>query len=212
MTRTKTLGILLVGVGIGLAGIRPASAEDREARGTATAVSDTSLTVKVGERDMTFVVSPATQVEVTGAGRRTRQAGQAGATAPTFSELISSGRPVLVTYHEANGKNQAVRVRPISSPGEGGGSIAEVSKLATGKVTSISAKSLTLSVDGKDRTFALSDHTNVRAKGAGTAAKAAGGTIAITELVATGDTVSVTYQDVAGAPTASDVRITVKAR
>ena len=212
MGRTIALGILLVGVGVGLTGVRPASAQDREARGTATFVSDSSFTVKVGERDLTFVVDANTTVEAVGAGRRTRQTGQAGATGPKFTDMVKSGGAVLVTYREANGKNQAIRVRPVTSAGAGAGSTSEASKISSGKVKSVTASALTLTSDGKDLRFVVDARTKVSARGAGTATKAAGGRIAITEIVGTGDTVSVTYNDASGTFNASDVRVVVKAR
>lgn len=84
-------------------------------------------------------------------------------------------------------------------------------KKATGTVKTVSADSLTITVAGKDTTFAVDKATKVQAKGAGTATKNAGGSISITGLVAVGDQVQVTYGDAAGATHASNVRITQKA-
>ncbi len=174
-------------------------------------MSDSSLTVNVGQRDMTFVVDANTLVEAVGAGHRTREAREAGAAGLKFSTLVSVGSPVLVTYSEANGKNRALNVRPIASAGADGGSASE-SKLATGKVKSITGSTLIVTSGGGDLTFALGPDTKVQATGAGKATKAAGGRIAITELVGSGDTVSVSYSDVGGRMSASNVRITIKAR
>ena len=152
-----------------------------------------------------------TKVEAPGAGRQTRKVREAGGSGIKITEFVKTGNPVLVTYRETNGRNQAVSVRPISSAGPGGGSKSEAAKIASGKVKSITASALTVTHDGKDLTFAVDATTKVSAPGAGRATKAAGGRIPITDLVGNGDTVSVTYRDAGSAMNASQVRITVKA-
>ena len=176
-----------------------------------SAVSDSSLTVKAGAADLTFVVSADTKVEAPGAGRRTRTALEAGGSGVRITEFVKTGKPVLVTYRETNGRNQAVSVRPISTAGSGDGPQSEAEKIASGKVTSITASALTVNRDGHDVTFAVDAATKVSAQGAGTASRAAGGRIPITDLVGKGDTVSVLYRDAGGTMNASQVRITVKA-
>ena len=42
----------------------PVSAQTKEARGTVTAVTTTTMTVKVGTQDMTFLVNSDTHLEV----------------------------------------------------------------------------------------------------------------------------------------------------
>jgi hypothetical protein len=197
-------------------GARPAAAQAKEARGTVTAVSDSSLTVKVGTQDMTFQVDKATVVEAKGAGRRTREAGQAGATGPTVSEFIKPGGAVIVTYTTTGTTNHADRVRPVSTAGSAPSSASAApstppTKTATGKVKSISTTALTVTDEGKDMTFAVDPSTRVLAKGAGTATNAAGGRIPITDLVHAGDTVSVSYTGAGASMTAKQIRITVKA-
>jgi hypothetical protein len=212
MTRMQVIGMPIVAVvvlGLGL-GVRSAGAQTREARGSVVAVSDSSLTVKAGAADLTFVVSADTRVEAPGAGRRTRTAREAGGSGVRFTEFVKTGKPVLVTYRETNGRNQAVSVRPISTAGSGDGPKSE-SQVASGKVTSITAGALTVSHDGRDLTFAVDAATTVAARGAGRATKAAGGRISITDLVGKGDTVSVTYREAGGTMNASQVRITIKA-
>ena len=212
MKLSTKLGLVILGIVIAGLGARAARAEDKEARGTATNVTNSSLTLKVGDRDVFFTVDSSTNVEVNGAGHRTRQAGQAGATAPTLPELVKAGGAFLVTYREANGKNQAINVRAISTAGSDAGSTGESTQIATGDVKSVSAAALTIASHGKDVTFAIGNDTKVRYAGAGTATKAAGGRIGFNELVHTGDSVSVTYTDAAGKLSASDVRVVVKAR
>lgn len=58
MIPMRRLGVPLVAalVLVGSAGVRPAAAQNKTARGTVTMVTDVSLTVKVGDKDMTFDV------------------------------------------------------------------------------------------------------------------------------------------------------------
>ena len=213
MTHMRVFGLPLVVVAVlGLAvGVRSAGAQTREARGSVAAVSDSSLTVKAGERNLTFVVNADTRVEAAGAGRQTRQVRAAGGSGIKITEFVKAGNPVLVTYRETNGGNQAVSVRPISSAGSGDGPKSDSEKIASGKVTSITASALTVNRDGHDVTYAVDAATKVSAQGAGTASRAAGGRLPITDLVGKGDTVSVVYRDAGGTMNASQVRITVKA-
>jgi hypothetical protein len=213
MTRMRVFGMPLVAVAVlGLAvSVRSAGAQTREARGTVVAVSDSSLTIKAGAGDLTFVVSGDTKVEAQGAGRRTRTAQEGSGHGVRITEFVKTGKPVLVTYRETNGGNQAVSVRPITSAGSGDGPQSEATKIASGKVTSITASALTVNRDGHDVTFAVDAATKVSAHGAGTASRAAGGRLPITDLVSKGDTVSVDYRDAGGTMNASQVRITVKA-
>ena len=90
-------------------------------------------------------------------------------------------------------------------------SAAAQNKTAKGTIKAVSADSLTVTNAGKDMTFAVDKDTNVQAKGAGTAAKAAGGTIAITNLLGAGDKVQVTYSGTGSAMHAISVRVTQKA-
>ena len=83
------------------------------------------------------------------------------------------------------------------------------SKIAEGKVTSVSASHMTIAADGHDVTFAITGDTDVLAKGASKATKAAGGGTPLTTFVHSGDTVSVSYKEAAGAMTASEIRVRV---
>jgi len=204
LVASLTLGCLLL--------VRPAIAQSRTARGTATAVTDVSLSVKVGDRDMTFDIDSKTVVEAPGAGRQTRAAQAAGAPGIKLTSVIQSGQPVLVTYTEANGKNLATNISRVSSAGSCGGSMTESPAAATGIVKSVTVSTLVVTANGKDSTFTLDQATVVVGRGAGTATAAAGGRIAITNLVSAGDTVQVSYSPAAGTMRATEVRITAKAR
>ena len=197
---------------IASAAARPVEAQTKTARGTATTVTDVSLTVKAGDKDITFDVDSKTVVQAAGAGRQTRVAQAAGAAGIKLTSVIQSGQPVLVTYREVNGKNLATDISRISSVGSGGGSMSKPPSVATGTVKSVSTSSLVVTSQGKDLSFAIDQGTQVIGRGAGTAAAAAGGRVLITSLVAAGDTVSVDYTGAPGMMRATEVRITAKFR
>jgi Domain of unknown function (DUF5666) len=217
MGRVQRLGTLLLIVLVfgAFVGLSPAAAQSKEARGTVTAVTDSSLKVKVGAQEMTFAVDSKTAVLARGAGRATRDAQATGAPGIKIGDAIKPGRAVIVQYTEAGGKMTATEVRAVSDAGEGGGSVstaAPPSKNVTGKVKSATADSLVVTADNKDMTFVVTPETKVEAKGAGTATQAAGGRITFNTLVGAGDTVQVTYQEAGAAMRATEVRITIKAR
>jgi Domain of unknown function (DUF5666) len=217
MGRVQRLGTLLLIVLVfgAFVGLSPAAAQSKEARGTVTAVTDSSLKVKVGAQEMTFAVDGKTAVLARGAGRATRDAQATGAPGIKIGDAIKVGRAVIVQYTEAGGKMTATEVRAVSDAGEGGGSVATaapLSKNVTGKVKSATADSLVVTADNKDMTFVVTPETKVEAKGAGTATTAAGGRIAFNSLVGAGDTVQVTYQEAGATMRATEVRITIKVR
>jgi hypothetical protein len=116
-----------------------------------------------------------------------------------------------VGYLEMGGTMQAASIPTVSSAGSEGGSMsapAPAAKRTNGTVKSVAASSLTITAAGKDMTFTVDDATKVTGKGAGTKAKQAGGRTPITDLVSTGDAVSVTYHDMGGSMHAAAVRVT----
>ncbi len=192
--------------------------ETKTARGTVTAMAADSLTVKVGASDMKFMVDSKTVVQAPGAGRRTRTAQAAGAPGPKLADVVKMGGAVVVTYLDTNGTSHATVIRAVSTAGPGRGSTsaarpaAPAAKTATGTVKSVTVDTLVISGGGKDWTFAVNAATTVQGTGAGTATRAAGGRVAITGLVGTGDTVRVTYNEEGGKMLASTVRVTVKGK
>jgi hypothetical protein len=184
----------------------PASAQSKEARGTAVAVSDSSLTVKVADKDMKFAVDAKTLVGAPGAGRATRDAQGRGAPGIKLTSVVKTGSGVIVMYREANGALVATEIRAV--PAAASASAAPTT--ASGKVKSVTPTSLVITDSGKDMTFVVDNSTKVLAKGAGTATQAAGGTIAFNKLVGVGDTVSVSFAGAGPAMRATEVRITLK--
>ena len=207
LTRRWILGLgatLLV-----LASAAVAGAQTHEARGQVISVSDSSLSVKTATQTLTFVVEPGTLVEAHGAGTRSRQAEAAGKSAGIkVTDYVKAGGNVLVTYRQASGKNVAVNIRPVSSAGGAAESnAAPVTKNVQGKVKSISGSSLTIDENGRDVAFIIDRDTDVFARGATRATRQAGGKLAITDIVHTGDIVRVAYRDVNGSMKASEVQV-----
>jgi len=192
--------------------------ESKMARGTVTALAADSVTVKVGDQEMKFSVDAKTKVEAVGAGTKTRQAQAAGQQGPKLSEVVKVGQPVAVSYHEMGGSLHASRIRAIASVAGGAGGAAAgaaATKTATGTVKSVAATSMTITGSSGSgatftQTFTIDSNTKVIGKGAGTAAAAAGGKTAITDLVGNGDHVSVTYHAAGNALHAAEVRVTAK--
>jgi uncharacterized protein DUF5666 len=208
INRLVILGVAMAIVGL-VASARPVSAQTKEARGSVTAVTDSSVTVKTGAQELTFYVDGDTHLEVRRSARDV-QAAQPGNPKPRVSSFFEAGTPVLVRYREENGRNHALNIERVGSPGSG--SVKDPSKIADGKVTSVSASHVTIASGGKDLTFAITGDTDVLARGASKATKAAGGSTSLTTFVHQGDEVSVSYKDAAGAMTASEIRVRIVSR
>lgn len=85
---------------------------------------------------------------------------------------------------------------------------------ATGVVTAVSGTSLTVKTASGEVTYAVDEKTTVIGRGAGTKSrekKAAGEKTPITDFVANGDRVEVTYHDMGTTKHAATVRVTRKA-
>jgi hypothetical protein len=157
------------------------------------------------------MVDDKTTVEAAGAGTKTRAAASKGTPAPKLGDIIKTGQAVEVRYHDMNGTLHAANVRRVSTPGSGG----VPPKRASGTVSAISATSLTVNGSSGGATFtqtyAIDSMTKVTGKGAATKAAAAGGKTSATDLIASGDKVSVSYNDDGGSLHATNITVTAKA-
>ena len=205
--RIAILGVAAAIVGV-LATAQPVDAQSREARGTVTAVTDSTLTIKAGAQEMTFFIDSRTHLEVPRVERDLQKA-QPGSPSPRVSSFFESGQAVLVRYEEEKGRNHALDVSRVGSAGAGGGSVSNPAKISAGKVKLVTASQLVIEDGGRELSFGITGDTNVLAKGASKATKAAGGSTPITTFVHTGDTVSVSYHEAGAKMTASEVRVTV---
>ena len=210
MKHVRLFGVPLLAVAI-FAWPSISAAQDKTARGTVSAVSGDTVTVKVGATDMKFTADSKTSVVAAGAGTKARTAAAAGQPGPKLAELLKPGQAVMVTYHDMGGMLHASRFQAVSSAGSGGGSTTAAKpaeRTGTGAVKSIAANSLTITAEGgKEMTFAIDQNTSVVGQGVGTKAAAAGGKTAITDLVKAGNRVSVTYHEMGGMLHAATVRV-----
>ena len=210
----KLLCVSLLTLAVLLAFPRSSPAQNKTARGTVSAVAGDTITVNVGGTEMKFTVDSKTMVTAAGAGTKARAAAAAGQPGPKLTELLKAGEAVLVTYAEMGSMNHASAVQVVTSAGGGGGSVsaekppAPPTRNTDGVVKSASASSLTITASGKDMTFAIDQTTRVVGTGASTKTQAAGGRVVFTDLVATGNRVSVSYTEAAGTMKATEVRVT----
>jgi hypothetical protein len=186
----------------------PASAQEHKSRGTLTAMTSDSITVKVGAADMKFGVDEKTAVSAPGGGTKSREAAASGKAGPKLSDVLKVGDAVEVTYAEAGGQH-ATMIRKVSSPGSAG----VPGKRSAGTVSAVSASSLT--IEGTSgggakftQTFSIDGKTHVVAHGA---AKSLGAGAPITNAVGKGDHVSVSFDEGSGSVHASEVRVVTKA-
>ena len=210
INRLVILSVTLAVVGF-LTSARPVSAQTKEAQGNVTAVTESTMTVKAGAQELTFYIDRETHIEVRRSAKEV-QAAQPGNPKPRVNSFFEAGNPVLVRYREENGKNHALNIERVGSAGSDGGSVKDPTRIADGKVTSVSASHVTILSGGKDVTFAITGDTDVLARGASKATKAAGGSTTLTTFVHLGDEVSISYKDAAGAVTASEIRVRVVSR
>lgn len=209
MELLKGAGLLALGTAfMVVVGTATAAAQTKEIRGSAVAVSDASLTVKAGEQTLSFVINRDTLVEAKGASTRTRQAEAVGKSPGIkVTDYVKAGEPVLVSYRQADGRNLALTVRPISAVGTTGAAEAESAKNIQAKVKSISGNALILDRDGRDLTFTIDRNTDVLVAGGTRATKKAGGSQPITEFVHVGDIVRVEYREAGGSMKALEIQV-----
>jgi hypothetical protein len=198
---------------------RAAGDDTKTARGTVSAMTGSSVTVKVADKEMKFNVDEKTEVIAKGAGTKNRQAQAKGMAGPKLSDVVKTGEAVRVSYHDMGGTLHAARIEAVASAGDGGGSKSEskseskpAAKHASGTVKSVSAGSLVVTGGGKDWTFTVDDKTTVIGVGLSTKAKAKGSKLTITEALSAGDKVTVTYHDMGSTMHAATVRVSAKAK
>ena len=189
------------------------------ARGRVTALDGTSMSVKVGDREMQFSVDKNTIVQARGGSTKTRQAQALGQPGPHLTDVLRVGQGVEINYKNVGGNKYASVVRAVptlSTNGTPPAAAAQTTKVSSGVVKSIGADSITIGggIGGGGtflQTFTIDPTTKVMAKGAGTAAASRGGRAPFADMVKNGDTVSVAYHPQGDALHASSVRVTMKA-
>jgi hypothetical protein len=193
----------------------PALAQTKTVKGTVTTVGANTITVNVAGKDMTFNVDLKTNVVARGGSTKTREAQSAGKTGPGIADVLKTGDPVEVAYHEKEMHADTVRVVAAVASGEAPPPPPPAPKAmtATGVVSAVSGSTLTIKEKTGDATFTVDSKTVVSGRGFGTAGRKlenAGGKPTLSEFVKEGDTVSVTYVEEGGAKKASNVRMVQK--
>ena len=203
-----------------------ALAQDKSARGTVTAMTGDSVTVKTADREMKFTVDAKTVLTATGAGTAERKADATGKPGPTLADFVKTGDAVDVSYQEKGTAMHATNIRRISSAGggsssgggtaaSGGSSPAPKRQTANGTVDSLTGTTLSISGSAASggsfkQSFAVDTTTKVVAAGGGTAAAAQGGKVDMAKFVGVGDQVSVDYHEVGTTLHADEVRVRAK--
>jgi hypothetical protein len=186
----------------------------KTARGTVTDIGGSSVTVKIGAQEMTFSVDNQTRVEVRGGSTKSRQLAAAGKPGPFLADVMKVGWSVAVHYQDTDNGPHASLFHVISSPASMATAPSE--EMSHGIVKSMGPDSITISGPSGGgatftQTFIVDSNTKVIAKGAGHATAARGGRAPFTELIASGDRVSVSYRKSGNTLYASDVHVIMRA-
>jgi hypothetical protein len=188
-----------------------AAPQAKDVRGKVTAVSGNSLTVDVNGQPMTFAVNTSTDVIAKGAGTKTRETQGTTGHKPVLADLVKVGDNVEVRYTESGGTMTATVIRgglPAAPPPP---SPAAATKRLQGVVTDVSATGLTIKPGtGEAMKFMIDDNARFTGSGLGTMAKekqAEAKKLLISDAVAMGDTVEVTYTTMGEMAHATAVRV-----
>jgi hypothetical protein len=214
-------GAFLLGSGVATA----APQDTKSARGTVSAVGSDSVTVKVKDQDMKFLVDSKTEVIARGGATKTREAKAQGKSGAPVTSLIKDGQSVEVRYHEAGMHAASIRViaagpakadsaAPAKPAKAAAAADGKVSKTVSGTVTALTGASLTVKTSAGESTFVIDSKTDIIGTGLGTksrAAAAAGKKQVLADVIGVGDAVTVHYHETAGSKSAQSVRLTRKA-
>ena len=143
-------------------------------RGTVTAVSGSSITVKAKGKDYTFAIDKTTDVEAPGGGTAQRAAEKAGEAGISVADVVKVGTGAEVRYHDMGGSLHAARmIRAGLPPSEGSTSDeapppAAKTTSATGTVSAVANDSLTVTSGANSWTFAIDKNTKIIGEGVGT--------------------------------------------
>ena len=187
----------------------------KSARGTITGMGGGTLAITMRDGDLRFMVDDQTVIEAAGAGTMARRAQAAGKPGPKLSDVLKAGQAVDVTYYDWNGMPHAKRIRRVASasfkPADD-----NRPRTSHGTVKAFAGDALTISGGSGGRatflqTFIIDANTKVFGKGFGTAAAKNGGRLPASQLIASGDWVSVSYSTTGSALRAANVRVITKA-
>lgn len=192
----------------------PAAAQEKTAKGKITALDGASITVDVKGQAMTFAVDTTTTVIASGAGTMAREAQKTTGANPKLTDVVKMGDNVEVSYTEAAGKMTAKTVRKVAAVPDAAADAAAPKK-AEGVVSEVSGASITVKpATGDAMTFMVDAKTRVTGTGLGTMSRekqTQGAAVTLTDAVAAGDTVEVTFAASGDMKHATAVRVIEKA-
>jgi hypothetical protein len=172
-----------------------AAPQEKTASGKVTAVSADSITVDVKEQAMTFTVNTSTTVVARGAGTKAREARKMTGQNPKLTDVITVGENVEVRYTESGGTMLARTIHGVDAPAA---PAPGATKRIEGVVSEVAANALTIKpASGEAVKFVVDAKAEFTGRGLGTMAKrkaAQGAKLTLTDAVAVGDTVDVTYK------------------
>jgi hypothetical protein len=188
--------------------------DSKVAKGTITAISGASLTVKVGDQDMAFNVDTSTMVTARGASSKSARLAATGKPGPHLSDVLQPGQAVAVTYSNMAGSFRASAIKAIPKASANTNPAPDLRSTGVVKATGADWITINGTTGGGasfEQTFKLDPHTLVWAKGASRAVAAKGGKAPFTELIGHGDRVIVAYHKSENGLLASDLHVTMKA-
>jgi hypothetical protein len=193
----------------------PAAAQEKTAKGKITALDGASITVDAKGQPMTFVVDAATTTVIaTGAGTVAREAAKTTGDKPKLTDVLKMGDNVEIAYTEAGGKMTAKTIRKIAAVPDAAAAAAAPKRLE-GVVSEVSGSSISVKpATGDAMTFMVDAKVRVTGAGLGTMSRekqATGAAVTLTDAVAAGDTVEVTYSASGDMKHATAVRVIKKA-
>jgi hypothetical protein len=199
----------------------PVAAQEKWVRGTVTAVTGSSITVKAKGKDYTIGIDKGTSVTAPGAGTATRAAEKAGEGGISAADVIKVGSGAEVRYKEAGGTMTATSIRGGLPSGEGSTSedaaatAGSKTLSASGTVSEVSGSSVSIKSGTDAHTFAIDKDTVIQGEGVGTLSrklKEAGKGMTAPDAIAVGDTVTVRYHDMGSSKHAAEISITRKGK
>jgi Domain of unknown function (DUF5666) len=192
-----------------------AAPQEKWARGKVTAMAGNTVTIDVKGQPMTFTVEPSTHYIARGGTTMKKEAERTGAKI-TLADVVKVGDNVEINYVESGGTMLAKTVRVgISAPaGTSTEAAAAASKRLDGVVSEISGSSLTVKpATGAAVTFVVEPNIPIVGQGLGTLSKekqAKDVKLTLSDAVAVGDTVRVTYKVTGDSNHATNVRVIKK--
>jgi hypothetical protein len=190
-----------------------AAPQEKWARGKVTAISATAVTLDVNGKPMTFAIDTATTKFIARGGTtKTKEAERTGVKL-TIGDIVKVGDNVEVRYEESGTTMLAKELKVGVAGSARPSSDTPKTQTLEGVVTEASGTTLSIKTNKGDVSFVVDPKTRVTGQGLGTMAKekqAAGSKMTLSDAVAVGDDVVVTYTTMGEMKHATAVRVARK--